>query len=180
MNDFDVIVVGAGLGGGIAAGVLAEAGRRVLVLERGRDLANDQITRDHLRNHRLSLYGHNTGPELEGNPRTYVFPDGHELEVAPNDGLYQNNAMTVGGGARVWGMQAWRFLPQDFAMASRYGVPMGSSLADWPIDYGELAPWYERAEYEIGVCGEHAPERHGAPRARPFPMSAVPDSPSSI
>jgi len=179
MNDFDVVVVGAGLGGGIAAGVLAEAGKCVLVLERGDWLQNEQISRDHLRNHRLALYGHNTGPDLKGNPRTYVFPGGREVEVAPNDALYQNNAMTVGGGARVWGMQAWRFLPEDFAMASRYGVPARSSLADWPIGYDELERWYERAEYEIGICGEHAPERHGAPRRRPYPMPPVQDSASA-
>ena len=39
MTTYDVIIVGAGAGGGVAAGVLAEAGKRVLLLERGRDLA---------------------------------------------------------------------------------------------------------------------------------------------
>ncbi|HEX4296986.1 MAG TPA: gluconate 2-dehydrogenase subunit 3 family protein, partial [Devosia sp.] len=58
--DWDVIVIGSGGGGGSAAGMLAAAGKRVLVLERGRlrDYANSGH-RDHLRNHRLFEYGHN-------------------------------------------------------------------------------------------------------------------------
>ena len=51
---FDAIVVGAGAGGGIAACVLAEAGKTVLLLERGKWLAFADVPRDHLRNHRLS------------------------------------------------------------------------------------------------------------------------------
>ncbi len=35
-------------------------------------------------------------------------------------------------------------------MASTYGVPDGSSLADWPFGYDELEPWYERVEWEVG------------------------------
>ena len=38
-------------------------------------------------------------------------------------------------------------------MASLYGVPDGSSLADWPIAYEDLEPYYDRAEWEIGVAG---------------------------
>ena len=49
MTTYDVIIVGAGAGGGVAAGVLAEAGKRVLLLERGRNLEFDDIPRDHLR-----------------------------------------------------------------------------------------------------------------------------------
>ena len=67
---------------------------------------------------------------------------------------WNNNAMTVGGGTRVYGAQGWRFFPDDFRMATRYGVPDGSSLADWPISYDDLAPFYERAEWEIGVAGD--------------------------
>jgi hypothetical protein len=37
--------------------------------------------------------------------------------------------MTVGGGTRVYGAQAWRFTPEDFAMATTYGLPDGSGLA---------------------------------------------------
>ncbi|HMO57474.1 MAG TPA: NAD(P)-binding protein [Roseiflexaceae bacterium] len=133
MAHYDVIIVGAGAGGGVVAGVLAEAGRRVLLLERGAHLSYDEIARDHLRNHRLALYGHNTGPEPDGHPRVFVDPTGREQIVRPHEGGYHNNAMTVGGGTRVYGAQAWRFLPQDFRMASEYGVPEGSSLADWPI-----------------------------------------------
>ncbi|MEO7412886.1 MAG: GMC family oxidoreductase [Opitutaceae bacterium] len=176
-DHYDVIVVGAGLGGGIVAGVLAEAGRRVLLLERGRHLSFDEIAPDHLRNHRLSLYGDNTTVDPSSQTRVFVDATGSEHLVHPHEAGFNHNAFTTGGGARVWGMQAWRFHPDDFRMASRYGVPTGSSLADWPIRYDELAPYYERAEHEVGVAGDHAGDRH-APRARPFPLPPVPQSPT--
>ena len=69
MKDFDAVIVGSGAGGGIVACVLAEAGKHVLVLERGRALSFADVGRDHLRNQRLSIYGHNAGPDLDGNPR---------------------------------------------------------------------------------------------------------------
>jgi choline dehydrogenase-like flavoprotein len=175
---YDAIIVGAGLAGGILAGVLAEGGRRVLLLERGAALAYDDVPGDHLRNHRLSLYGDNTTPDPGGHPRVFVDPSGRAHPVLPHDARYNLNAYTVGGGARVWGMQAWRFHPDDFRMASRYGVPESSSLADWPISYDDLAPYYERAEHEVGVAGDHAGTTH-APRARDFPLPAVPRSPSA-
>ncbi len=174
MTTYDLIVVGAGAGGGVAACVLAEAGKRVLLLERGCDLAFDDIPRDHLRNHRFTRYGHNTGPELDGNPRVFVDTDGAERVIQPHEDDYQNNAMTVGGGTRVFGAQAWRFLPTDFAMASTYGTPPGSSLADWPIGYDDLAPYYQRAEWEIGVAGDSAASARIWQREREFPMPAVP------
>jgi choline dehydrogenase-like flavoprotein len=169
---FDAIIVGAGAGGGIVACVLAEAGHRVLLIERGRDHGPDDIlTRDHLRNQRLSTYGHNAGPEIEGNPRVLVDANGEEHVLHPHEPGYQNNAAAVGGGTLVYGAQAWRFHPDDFRMASRYGVPAGSSLVDWPIGYEDVEPYYERAEYEIGVAGERG---HPSPRRRDYPMPPVP------
>jgi choline dehydrogenase-like flavoprotein len=151
---YDAIVVGAGAGGGIAASVLAQAGKRVLLLERG-DAYGYEIAgkRDHLRNHRNIVHGHNTGPDPAANPRVFVDADGVAHEVSPLDKRYHNNAAGPGSGTAIYGGQAWRFLPDDFRMATRYGVPAGSSLADWPIGYDDLAPDYARAEREIGVAG---------------------------
>src|SRR5512132_4407114 len=121
MIHYDVIIVGAGAGGGVAAGVLAEAGKRVLLLERGGRLSFEHDPHDHLRNQRFSRYGHNAGPDIEGNPRVTVDSQGQTQIIQPHEAGYQNNAATVGGGTRVYGAQAWRFLPQDFRMASVYG-----------------------------------------------------------
>ena len=168
---YDVIVVGAGAAGGIVAAVLAEAGKRVLVLERGPHLSYATGgRRDHLRNQRLAEYGHNAGPDIAGNPRVIVDAEGNERIIRPHEPGYQNNAAAVGSGTVVYGAQAWRFLPDDFRMASRYGVPDGSSLVDWPISYDDLAPFYEQAEWEIGVAGQSEGNPHGAARAKPYPM----------
>ena len=90
--------------------------------------------------------------------------DGSPRPARPYEPGWANNAMTAGGGSRVYGAQAWRFVPRDFTMASSYGVPDGSSLADWPITYADLAPFYDRAERELGVSGSAAmpPVRTGS------------------
>jgi choline dehydrogenase-like flavoprotein len=172
---YDAVIVGAGAGGGVAACVLAEAGLSVLLVERGHALGYaDAGHRDHLRNHRISAYGNNTGPVRGGEPRVFIDPQGRDRVVEPHEFEYHNNAVAVGGGTFVYGAQAWRFHPDDFRMASRYGVPEGSSLADWPISYDDLAPFYERAEWEIGVSGEpYSGYGHRAP-VRGFPILPVP------
>jgi len=179
MNDYDVIIVGAGAAGGIVACVLAEAGKRVLLLERGPALSFKEIPRDHLRNQRLSIYGHNAGPDLSGNPRVFVDPSGVSRIVKPHELDYHNNAACLGGGTRVYGAQAWRFLPDDFRMASKYGIPKGSSLADWPISYETLEPFYERVEWELGAAGDGTTQTQTA-RRRDYPLPPVPPSPQTM
>ena len=177
MRRYDAVVIGSGAGGGVVSCVLAEAGVNVLLLERGADLPYAEVGRDHVRNHRIPLHGHNSGPSLEGNPRVFVGTDGAERTVRPNESAYNNNAVCVGGGTRVYGGQAWRFLPKDFRMATEYGVPKGSSLADWPLSYEELAPYYDRAEWEIGVSGDGDANGFQGPRERGYPMPATTDNP---
>jgi choline dehydrogenase-like flavoprotein len=95
---------------------------------------------------------------------------GEERTVVAHEGGYGNNAVGVGGGTAVYGAQAWRFHPLDFRMASAYGVPEGSSLADWPIEYTDLEPFYERVEHELGVAGDASRMTHLPPYKAPYPM----------
>jgi choline dehydrogenase-like flavoprotein len=180
MNTFDAIIIGSGAAGGIIACVLAEAGKHVMLLERGPALSFADVGRDHLRNQRLAVYGHNAGPELIGNPRVFVDPQGRPRLVKPHELDYHNNAACVGGGTRVYGAQAWRFHPDDFRMASKYGIPEGSSLADWPISYEMLEPFYERAEWELGAAGDGDSIQHQIPRKRNYPLRPVAPSPQTV
>src|SRR5271157_758052 len=170
----NAIIVGAGAGGGVAAKELAEAGLSVALLERGRWYSAADCRKDDLRNQRTSVLGNNSGPDDQRNPRVVVDSQGRERIVLPSEGGYSNNAACVGGGTFTYGAQAWRLQEKDFRMATTYGVPPGSTLADWPISYGDLEPYYEKAEYEIGVSGDVSPDPFHAPRRKPLPMPPLP------
>ncbi len=175
-ESYDAVIVGAGGGGGVAASVLTRAGLRVLVLERGEKLTYEQVGTDHLRNYRLSAYGHNIPPGLESGYRVAVGPDGVEQLVPPWSGDYGALPYTVGGGTRVYQGMAWRLTPEDFHLASTHGVPEGSSLADWPFGYDELEPYYTRIEQELGICGDGASHRNQGFRSQEYPMPPLPDN----
>ncbi len=174
LKHVNVVIVGAGAGGGIAAKELASAGLSVVLLERGKWYTAADCRKDDLRNQRTSPLGNNSGPDEERNPRVAVELDGQERVVLPSEGGYSNNAACVGGGTLTYGAQAWRYQEKDFRMASTYGVPEGSTLADWPISYAELEPYYEKAEYEIGVSGDVAADPFHGPRRKPLPMPPLP------
>jgi len=166
---YDVVVVGAGAGGGVAAWRLAAAGRSVLLVDRGGWPSRADLAVDHLRNPRASSgLDPWTGPRGRQDPRTL-----RGVVLQPGDGGWNANAMLLGGGTRVYGAQAWRFTPDDFRMASRYGVPAGSSLADWPISYADLEPHYDRIEHELGVSGEATGDPWAGSRTRSLPMPPV-------
>lgn len=175
-DHYDVIVVGAGAGGGAVAAELAERGRHVLLIDRSRPLRNSDLRGNHLQGKRTGRYDVTVGPHA-GNPRVLEREDGSTV-VLPGEGdalAYGLNAMVLGGGTRVWQGMSWRFWEQDFRMASTYGSPAGSTLADWPFDYSELEPYYERAEWELGVAGDATSAvGRATPRRRGYPMPAMP------
>ncbi|MDF0599464.1 GMC oxidoreductase [Psychromarinibacter sp. C21-152] len=172
---WDAVVVGAGAGGIVAATEMAERGFRVLLVEKGRHLSyRDSGRRDHLRNHRNAVYGTNTGPPAERDRRVAADGDGAAALVRPHEAGYADNAPCVGAGTFLYGGLAWRFHPDDFRMASRYGVPEGSSLADWPVDYDTLEPWYGRIEQAVGIAGPRGALPHEPYRSTDLPLPPVP------
>jgi choline dehydrogenase-like flavoprotein len=170
----NAVIIGAGAAGGIVAKELATAGLSVVLLERGQWYTANDCRKDDLRNQRTTLLGNAFGPEDEGNPRVWVDQKGEVHTALASEGAYQNDAACVGGGTLSYGAQAWRYLPQDFRMRSTYGAPQGSSLEDWPISYDELEPFYEQAEYEIGVSGDYSGTPFHGPRKRDLPMPPLP------
>jgi choline dehydrogenase-like flavoprotein len=174
LKHVNAVVVGAGAGGGVVAKELATAGLSVALIERGKWYSAADCRKDDLRNQRTSVLGNGFGPDDERNPRVLVDQQGRERVVLASEGGYSNNAACVGGGTFSYGAMAWRLMEQDFRMRATYGPVEGSTLDDWPIAYQDLEPYYEKAEWELGVSGDDSANIFKAPRKRPLPMPPLP------
>jgi choline dehydrogenase-like flavoprotein len=174
LKHVNAVVVGAGAGGGVVAKELSEAGLSVVLLERGGWARFDQHDHDELISQRTTVLGNAFGPDDERQYRIVVNRDGSTRRVLPSEGGYNNNAACVGSGTVSYGAMAWRFMEKDFRMRSTYGAPEGSTLDDWPISYDDLEPFYEKAEWEIGVSGDMSQNPFSPPRRKDYPMPPQP------
>ena len=174
LKHVNAVIVGSGAGGGVVAKELAEAGLSVVLLERGKWFTSFDDRKDDLRNQRTCVLGTSFGPD-ERNPRVYADESGQEHVIQSNHWAYSNNAACVGGGTLSYGAMAWRFMEDDFRLRSKYGSVAGSTLDDWPITYWDLEPYYEKAEWEIGVSGDDSNNIFRAPRRRSLPMPPLPN-----
>ena len=174
MKRVNAVIVGAGAAGGIVAKELAQAGLSVVLLERGPWYSAFDCRKDDLRNQRTSVLGNAFGPDDERNPRVAIDLQGRPHVVRASGPAYSNNAACVGGGTASYGAMAWRYMERDFRMRSTYGHVPGSTLEDWPISYRDLEPYYQKAEWEIGVSGDDSGNPFRAPRRMPLPMPPLP------
>ena len=174
LDPVDVVIVGAGGGGGIVAQELAQAGWRVVLLERGRQQTFAETGHYELRSQRTTVLGNAFGPDDVRHARVRQNERGEWVKVLPSEGAYNNIAAVVGGGTLSYGAMAWRYLPKDFRMRSTYGSPAGSTLEDWPISYEDLAPYYEKAEWDLGVSGKAGSNPFEGRRGKDYPMPPLP------
>ena len=166
----NAIVVGSGAGGGTVAKELSTSGLSVVLFERGGWAHYDDHNNDELISQRTTVLGNAYGPDNERYRRVFVDKDGSAKIVLPTEWLYNNIAACVGSGTVSYGAMGWRFMEEDFRMKSVYGPIAGSTLEDWPISYHDLEPYYEKAEWEIGVSGDDSQNPFAPPRKKAQPM----------
>lgn len=196
--EFDVVIIGSGIAGAMAAHRLAMAGRKVVILEAG-GVAPESLNR------RTMAYNFFTSPskapdspfcgedilpvDAKAQPPKYRFVQPDPVANGTNYYFYDPNGKSdlfksfyerlVGGSTWHWQAIYVRMLPNDFKMKTHYRFGDDWPVTDWPISYDDVEPWYVKAEYEIGVAGsdrenEAYYEAHfGAYRSKRYPMPAL-------
>lgn len=148
MSGYDVCVIGSGAGGGPVAASMAEAGYRVVLLEKGPWYTNDQFLKDEVELCRRNRFM----PAVADDPQVWeIDVGGGRTAVHRTDAL--RNGTLVGGANVLMSGFFLRLKPTDFRMLSTYGPVAGADVADWPISYDDLEPYYARVENEVGVSG---------------------------
>jgi gluconate 2-dehydrogenase alpha chain len=184
LKETDVVIIGLGAAGGIAALPLAQAGLEVVGLEAGTLLTRKDFAPDELRNNYRGWPQsvQKANQEIPTSRATASSPTGPRPTIHP-----MQNA--VGGTTLHYWAQSWRLNPWDFKVVTetrrRYGasrMPAGTTVEDWPFGFEELEPYYDKVEYEIGVSGQAgnvggAMDPRGNPfeaaRKRAYPMPAL-------
>jgi choline dehydrogenase-like flavoprotein len=155
-DEYDVIIVGSGAGGGTLAHRLAPSGKRVLILERG-----DWLPR-----------------EIENWDATAVFVDNRYVS---KDTWYDQDGKAfqpqihyfVGGATKFYGAALYRLRERDFGELKHHG---GISPA-WPIGYDVLQPYYTQAEELYQVHGARGEDPTDPPAEAPYPFPPVSHEP---
>jgi choline dehydrogenase-like flavoprotein len=178
----DVIVIGAGAGGGACAWTLATLGVRVLLLESGPQF-------DFARDYRLAEgnWEQSVFPEKPGSQFAYTFAEMQELDPRHRSlaswnhklgpavsgdrrrGIAYSHVCGVGGSTLHFSGEAHRLHPAAMRLRKSFGVG-----ADWPLDYAELEPFYGRAERLVGVAGPAVDTKRW--RSEPLPLPPHPHS----
>ncbi len=153
----DVLIVGAGPTGAVAAKRFLEAGMTVVVLEQGDWPDYSKARANHL-DFELTM-----GRYWSGNPNRRQAPadypiDDTDSDIAPV--LYNG----VGGGTVIYAAHWQRNMPSDFRVRSLDGV-----ADDWPLTYEDLEPYYERVEEDFGVAGLAGDPAFPPGKALPLP-----------
>ncbi|MEB3335085.1 MAG: GMC family oxidoreductase [Cyanobacteriota bacterium] len=172
---YDVVIVGAGIAGSILARQMADAGKRVLIVEAG---AADNLTLQGFQGYVQRFYGvadKNPNAPYPTNPNapSPTNLNDYFIEAGPMP-LGGSYTRALGGTTLHWEGKTPRMLREDLELRSRYGIGI-----DWPLSYDELIPLYERAEYEIGVSGNAEEQRSLGvefSEGYVFPMHEMPPS----
>lgn len=179
------IIIGSGPAGSITAHELAMNGWDVTVLERGRNLRpgfgqvpsgelQTLYSSDEIKSARHFGFPHPMLEPITG--RTQGEADsGTERSV---QGRYVSLGAAVGGTSLHYNAKFPRFWRQDFTQLSDEGPVADAQVADWPITYDELEPFYDEVEHKIGVQGDTAQMPQfvldQTPRSRNYPMPPNP------
>src|SRR5262249_48963935 len=167
----DFVIVGSG-----AAGVLAKElstnGFSVVVLEQGPYIRESEFSHDEIKILQEDFLTNH--PKLQ--PTT--FRKTPKDQARPQRTLVYGRA--VGGTSNHFTANFWRFHEIDFIERSKVGAVPGSTLADWPITYAELEPYYTKVEWEVGVSGMAGASPFDPPRSKPYPMPPLPVKGSGV
>lgn len=137
----DVLVIGAGVTGAIAAYELTSNGFSVVCLEQG-DWTRRSEFAGATKDWELAAQRNwHPNPNVRQNPADYPI-DVTDSDVNPL--MYAS----VGGSSILYGAHWMRAVPSDFRVRTMDGV-----ADDWPISYDDLQPFYEEADKQFGVAG---------------------------
>ena len=166
-TEFDLCVIGSGAGAGPVIYELSKAGFKVIVLEKGPWFRTRDFAKDELVATRRSVYT----PNLKDEPQVIESLDDEGKWVAKSNYETGNdfwNGNCVGGSSNFMSGYFARLKPVDFKLLSTYGPIKGANIADWPISYEDLEPYYTKVEQIVGVSGKVVPHKFQEPRSTEY------------